>query len=324
MIPLHPEDWAAVIGQDLAEFVGAGGALVRFAVGDSPVDIGRTRTALRGLADESKLHFFEVDGSQTKLHYPNEILKSVAEQIDFREVMASFLLQAVVDEGYEVPSGADTFILRDIAETNGIPTGTVHEIVNDRIRTGIMRDRRLVRDVRFALWNIARDVLQGKDVGRVGGVPERWLRGTVSGVRELREFGIVQKVTRYNARGILRSILTWLPQSQWRGAVLYVNALKTAQARNQHDGSVFYTRTTLSDVYEVMREFIDETDDMSHVLLVFAMPREFLSIDPRGRGMGMYQALQFRVSGFPESTVPNPLSNLVLLSGAAERRTFSA
>ena len=70
-----------------------------------------------------------------------------------------------------------------------------------------------------------------------------------------------------------------------------------------------------------MREFIDETDDMSHVLLVFAMPREFLSVDPRGRGMGAYQALQFRVSSFP-ATVPNPLSNMVLLDAHAERRRF--
>ena len=320
MIALHSDDWIDVIGRDLSDFVGGGGALVRFVVGDSPADIARARRGLVELADESRLHFFDVDGSQTRLHYPNDILAAVAEQIDFRQAMTSFLLQAVIDEGYQVPTGAKDFVMRDIAAMNHVVARDIHEIINGRIRSGIMRDRRLLRDVRYALWAIARDVLQGRNVDLGADVPQRWLRSTVSGVRELREFGIVQKVTRYNARGLLRSVLTWLPTSQWNGSIVFVNALQLAYPKNLRDGKVYYTRSALSDVYEVMREFIDETDDMNHVMLVFAMPREFLSIDPKGRGMGMYQALQFRVSSFPEATMPNPLSNMVLLSSSAERK----
>lgn len=324
MIALHPEDWAEVIGQDLADFVGAGGAMVRFAVGDSAIDLAHARRSLKNLAADSKLHFFDVDGGETRLQYPNEILAAVAEQIDFHRLMASFLLQAIIDEGYEVPSNAEDFVLRDIASLNEILPKDVHAVINARIKSGIMRDRRLVRDVRYALWAIAREVLRGVPLDVSGDVPKRWLCGRVSSIRELRDFGIVQKANRYNARGLLRSILTWLPASQWNGSIVFVNALRLAESRNPRDGKIHYTRTGLSDVYEVMREFIDETDDMSHVLLVFAMPGEFLSVDPRGRGMGAYQALQFRVSSFAEATLPNPLSNMVLLSGGAQRRSFSA
>lgn len=324
MIALHPDDWASVIGQDLAEFVGAGGALVRFAVGDTPADIDRTRRALVDLAEQSHLCFFDVDGSATRLHYPNDILASIAEQIDFRQVMTSFLLRAVVNEGYEVPPGSEQFSLQEIASVNDVVPRNIREIINARIRSGIMRDRRLVRDVRYALWAIAGDVLNGRHVGAAASVPERWLRSQITSVRELRDFGIVQKVSRYNARGLIRSVLTWLPTSGWNGSIVFVNALQLAHAKNLRDGKVYYTRAALSDVYEVMREFIDETDDMNGVLLVFAMPRDFLSIDPRGRGMGIYQALQFRVSSFPEANLPNPLSNMVLLSNSGERRAFSA
>ncbi|MCK0173887.1 BREX system ATP-binding domain-containing protein [Mycolicibacterium sp. F2034L] len=324
MIALHPDDWASVIGEDLAEFVGAGGALVRFVVGDAPTDIALARRALVDLADQSQLHFFDVDGSITRLQYPNDILASIAEQIDFRREMTSFLLQAVIDEGYEVPPGSEQFSMQEIAAVNDVIPRNIREIINARIRSGIMRDRRLVRDVRYALWAIAGDVLNGRHVGAEGGVPERWLRGQITGVRELRNFGIVQKVSRYNARGLIRSILTWLPTSGWNGSIVFVNALQLAHAKNLRDGKVYYTRAALSDVYEVMREFIDETDDMNGVLMVFAMPREFLSIDPRGRGMGIYQALQFRVSSFPEANLPNPLSNMVVLSSSGERRAFSA
>jgi hypothetical protein len=323
MTALHPDDWAAVLGEDLAEFVGAGGAMVRFAVGESPRDVAHAKRSLEALASESKLHWFDVDGSQVRLHFPNEILAAVAEQIDFHQLMTAFLLKAVVDEGYEIPEDAQEFVTRDIATMNDIVPNQVHSIINDRIRSGIMRDRRLLRDVRYALWAIAREVLRGVPSDLAGDVPRRWLSSKVSGIRELRDFGIVQKVTRYNARGLLRSILTWLPGTEWNGSIVFVDAQQLAHAKNLRDGKVYYTRPALSDVYEVMREFIDETDDMNHTLLVFGMPREFLSVDPRGRGMGAYQALQFRVSNFP-ANMPNPLSNMVLLDGSAERRRFSA
>lgn len=321
MIALHPDDWAAVMGEDLAEFVGAGGAMVRFAVGETPADTDYVRRAIRSLASESKLHWFDVDGSRVRLHFPNEILGAVAERINFHALMTSFLLQAVIDGGLEIPNDAHEFVTRDISDLNGCTPNEIHALVNERIRSGIMRDRRLHRDVRYALWAIAREVLRGGRPAIAGDVPKRWLCNRVSSIRELRDFGIAQKVTRYNARGLLRSILTWLPGAEANGSIVFIDAQQLAYPRNLHDGKVYYSRAALSDVYEVMREFIDETDDMSHVLLVFAMPREFLSVDPRGRGMGAYQALQFRVSGFP-ATMPNPLSNMVLLDRRAERRRF--
>ena len=324
MIPLHPDDWAEVIGHDLADFVGAGGAMVRFMVCDRPADLAYARQSLGRLAAESKLHFFPVDGSRTRLHFPNEILAAVAEHIDFHRLMTSFLFQAVIDEGYEILSGAEDFVIREIAGMNEVLPKDVHGVINARIKSDIMKDRRLVRDVRYALWAIARDALRVAPSDVTSDIPKRWLTGQVPSIKDLRKFGIVQKVNRYNARGILRSVLTWLPASQWNGSIVFIDALRLAEPRNLRDGKVFYTRAALSDVYEVMREFIDETDDMSHVLMVFAMPPEFLSIDPRGRGMGAYQALQFRVTSFAEATLPNPLSNMVLLSKQAQRRLFPA
>jgi len=323
VIALHPDDWAEVIGQDLADFIGAGGAMVRFVVGDTVPDLAHARRSLKMLAEESKLHFFDVNGSHTRLHFPNEILAAVAEQIDFRRLMTSFLLEAVNAEGYEVPPGTENFVLHDVANLNDILPKQVHEVINARIKSGIMRDRRLNRDLRYALWAIAREVLRGVPPDSIGNIPKRWLTGQVT-IKELRAYGIVQKANRYNARGLLRSLLTWLPASEWTGSIVLINGLRLALSHNPHDGKLFYTRSALTDVYEVMREFIDETDDMSHVLLVFAMPGEFLSIDPKGRGMGAYQALQFRVSNFSDTELPNPLSNMVLLGTGAERRSFSA
>ncbi len=49
------------------------------------------------------------------------------------------------------------------------------------------------------------------------------------------------------------------------------------------------------DAYEVLRQFIDDTDNLHACLVIVAPEAEFLEIDMPARGMGCYEALKFRV-----------------------------
>ncbi|WP_431235134.1 BREX system ATP-binding domain-containing protein [Mycolicibacterium psychrotolerans] len=323
MIPLHPEDWVTVVAGDLVEFVGEGGALVRFVVGDTHRDITLIGDVLEQLAADSNLFFFNVDSAERRIHYTNDLLSAVARQLDLRSVITEFLIAAIVREGFDMPADATSFVLNDVARVNDLIPADVVALLNQRIRAQILSDRRVVRDLRYALSAMAAETLRGDEFGTAVDLVGRWLDGKVSRITELREFGIVQKVSRYNARALLRSVLTWLPAAGRNGSILYVNAERLGWPKNPRDGYVFYARAALSDAYEVMREFIDDTDEMHNVMIVFAMPSEFLSIDPTGRGMGYYQALQHRVSSFAEATLPNPLANMVLLSSKAAKMTIA-
>lgn len=323
MIPLHPQDWARVVGDDLIEFIDLGGALVRFVVTETSHETTLIRELLRELAVGEDLHFFEVDGARSRLHFANDLLGAVAEQLDLRTVTTSFLHTALADTRYSTPVDTSSFSVQNIARANGVQPAEIVPIINQRIRSRIIEDKRLVRDLRFGLWAMATEMMLGAQAGAAIDVTTRWLTGASLLIKDLREFGIVQKIDRYNARSVLHSLFTWLPASGSRGAIVYVDAVSLTNARRGRRGDIFYTRPALSDAYEVMREFIDDTDEMHNVMIVFNMSEEFLSVDPSGRGMGAYQALQHRVTTFSEATLPNPLANLVLLSVDADRHRFS-
>jgi hypothetical protein len=73
-----------------------------------------------------------------------------------------------------------------------------------------------------------------------------------------------------------------------------------------------YTKSALLDTYEVLREFIDATDDLEHLLMVVTAPATFLDLETSGRGIGRYQALRARVyDEVRDRTLANPMSALI-------------
>ncbi len=79
---------------------------------------------------------------------------------------------------------------------------------------------------------------------------------------------IYQQVGRHNARLLLNALAFWLHQVGYAGLVLLVdiNAVVSEQASPLNP--VHYTRNSVLDSYEVLRQFIDDTDEMAHLLFV--------------------------------------------------------
>ena len=83
------------------------------------------------------------------------------------------------------------------------------------------------------------------------------------------------------------------------------------QAADPNQGRRFSKSATL-EVYEVVRQFIDGTDEMEGTMLVFLTGPEFL-IDGV-RGMKSYGALRLRLyADVLDRSRPNPLSPMVTL-----------
>ena len=73
---------------------------------------------------------------------------------------------------------------------------------------------------------------------------------------------------------------------------------------------VRYTRSTVLDTYEVLRQFIDDTDEMSH-LIVMAVAGPGLLDDPK-RSVDNYTALKLRiVDEVRDRNRANPLNAMV-------------
>lgn len=78
---------------------------------------------------------------------------------------------------------------------------------------------------------------------------------------------------------------------------------------------LFYSIPAVRDGYEVLRQFIDGTDELQHCFICVAVPEGFvLSKDESPRGMGAYDALRLRVSDdVSDRRCANPLYSLVRL-----------
>jgi hypothetical protein len=89
---------------------------------------------------------------------------------------------------------------------------------------------------------------------------------------------------------------------------------RLAVAKNPRDGRIYYTTAMLYDAFEVLREFIDSTDRLTHCLIVVLPDASFLD-EASGRGIALYQALKLRITDDVRAReVVNPMAALVRVS----------
>jgi hypothetical protein len=86
------------------------------------------------------------------------------------------------------------------------------------------------------------------------------------------------------------------------------------KTKEQQDDSRYYTQAMTLDTYEVLRQFIDATNDIEFCFLVVIAPPPFLRPDDR-RGVYSYDTLRMRIWDEVHDTHQvNPFSTLVRLS----------
>ena len=78
-----------------------------------------------------------------------------------------------------------------------------------------------------------------------------------------------------------------------------------------NDGTVNYTLSSRIEAYQVIREFVDSTDQFDGLLLTVFCPPEFLALESNGKGLGSYQPLLFRIyDEVRDLNLANPLTAL--------------
>ena len=81
------------------------------------------------------------------------------------------------------------------------------------------------------------------------------------------------------------------------------------------DGTFYYSKAAVLDCYEVLRQFIDGTDESRYLFMLVFAPAQFLNPDDRKRGINAYDALRLRILDEVYDQVrANPLSSLVRIT----------
>jgi hypothetical protein len=312
------DEWIDTIrGEYLHSFIKHGGAAVKFVVPMEDIDHDQLLNLLRKTAEEENYLFTSVNAVSTKIHMIDKLFHEVARQIDWDELSLTFVKKIFTKNDYQLPIHREDFDFQNIAAINKREEKFLRKEMRSWFEAEIFRDFEMSQEFRIAMMFLCLDQLDTAGPSPfLSNAVKEWLRGELRLIKTLKKELIFQKIARHNARHMLFSLSHWLRINGKSGLIVVLDITRyliSTRSKNPDDG-FFYSVPAMLDAYEVLRQFIDGTDEMEGMLIVVLASKEFLDPDDR-RGLSRYEALKLRIwDEVRDKRRQNPLASLVRLA----------
>lgn len=318
---MTPQEWLDTVRKEyLQDFIRRGGAAVKFVVPMEEIGHDQLRDELRRAAEEEGFLFAFVDAALTKIHMVDKLFHEVARQVDWDGLAYSFVTRIFKENKYELPSARNEFNLQQIALRNKREEMLLRKELHTWLEEAIYRDFEMSQEFRIAMIRLCMAQLDpGGASPFLSNAVKEWLRGELRLISTLKEALIFQKVARHNARHMLFSLAHWLKVNGRNGLVLNLDISRyTVSARPKDPGdSFYYSAPATLDAYEVLRQFIDGTDELERCFIAVVASREFLT-DPK-RGLNRYDTLKLRIwDEVRDRHRQNPFASLIRVSSGRQ------
>ncbi len=310
--------WLELIDKEyLRDFIVKGGAAVKFVVADD-AGIAALDTALVGQAAEHGLVFARVSSADVKLHMMQQVFFAVSRQIDWEADAQRFVEGLFQRHGYQWPNPGKPVVLKDIADANQTDATTLHRDFKKWLTREVMKDTSMAQDFRIAVMQLCLNRLAPTDHGGETVAPIlQWLRGDLKLIGPLRNANIYTKITRHNARAMLRSLCRWLILAGHTGLFLAVDIRRLTLTAPAGEGMLHYASGAVMDAYEVLRQLIDDADMFERFFVAVYADHAFIG-DDRKRSVSAYTALKMRIwDDVRAQAKSNPLAPMVVIENAA-------
>lgn len=312
--------WMPVVRTEyLRGFIQQGGAAVKFAVPQTETERAALVDALQREALDSGFLFVALDAAHTKLHMIDQIFHAAAKEVDWDQLSLAFLRSTLSERRYIIPDESEGCSLDKIATLNSLDLGEMRRVVNETLRERLSRDYAMTHEFRLAMLRLCPAQLeQNESASGTAAAVKEWLRGELRLISTLKSASIFQKIGRHNARHMLYSLAYWLHLTGRVGLLLLLDISRFMDKRRpeQPDGTLYYSTAAVLDGYEVLRQFVDGTDEMERgLIVVVAPPAALLSVQENPRSVEAYRALWFRIyDEVRDRNRVNPLAALLRLS----------
>jgi len=316
---MTPEDWLEIVRKEyLQDFIRGGGAAVKFVVPTEEIDHVDLRGKIRGVSEAEGYLFASVEAEKTAVHMIDHLFHKVARQVDWDDLAFSFIHRILSESGYNIPPQRQECSLQKIAELSGRDQRLLQGELNSILERNLFHDYKMCQEFRIAMIQLCQAQL---DPGSLSPVPtsiKEWLRGELRLISEIKPALIFQKIMRHNARHMLSSLSYYSHIAGKNGLVIVLDIsrclMQRPKSKHPDDESRYYTKATILDAYEVLRQFIDGTDEMEFCFITVIAPPPFLHPDD-SRGVWSYDALKLRIwDEVRDKYRANPLSSLIRLS----------
>lgn len=316
------QEWLDVIDKYyLHDFIKDGGSAFKMLLTQNEDDASSALCGLRALAEQCRYKYVQVSAARIRVDRIDQIFFEVANQVDWDALMAQDAANFLRSHNYAVPEGVPLSDTTAIAAANGVTQEDLHgELARDTTKE-IVGDRRMCKDFRTALAHLRNAQLFPRRVSPSDADTLKcWLRGEKISMVALRYLRIYSKIGRHNAREMLSALALWLATSLGQGLVigLDLSALLDVSPKGASDKapSLRYSRNALLDAYEALRQFIDETDEITHCLICASVPSGIITDEKRSI-VNQYYALHNRlVNEAHDRDRENPLAAMVHLYDA--------
>ncbi len=317
MIPVR--DYLEFLSKEyLGDYVAGGGAAVKFVVAPDDAVAAEFVSGFETAALAQRYAVAKIDSAETRVHLLEHVFFDLARQVDWDGLAQLATARAVTAAGYPPPPDGDTSLDR-LADHHRVEVGELKRDVDRQLQDQVHRDYAMVAEFRTAMLRLCQARLRSGQVADAEHTAVlEWLRGDLRQMAALRSALIFRRIGRHNARALLFSLAHWLAINDQAGLALLVDIRRFGFARRpspEERQGHYYTRTALLDAYEVLRQLVDNTDEMAHCVVAVVASPAFLS-DP-ARGLDAYQALKLRVfDEVRDAHRDNPLSCLIRLEAA--------
>jgi len=317
MIAVH--DYTEFLdGEYLHGYVDHGGAAVKFVVPASDDEAARFSAGLRERGEAAAYTVARVDAVTTKVHLIEQVFFAVSRQVAWDALAAATARRALEAAAYPVAEGDDLSI-DAVSAAHGIDARELKRDTDRQLQQLVHRDYRMVQEFRIAMLRLCQAQLRtGQVADAEHAAVLEWLTGELRQMSMLKSALIFRRIARHNARHLLFSLAHWLAANGRAGLLLELDIRRLGHARRpspEERSGHYYTKATVLDAYEVLRQLVDNTDELSHCCVVVVAAPAFIT-DPN-RGLDAYQALKLRIfDEVHDRHRDNPYSSLIRLGAA--------
>lgn len=324
---LDAADYTAFLAREYFEdYLPSGGTAIKFVVTASDVVAEEFSEQLAAAAAAGGLLHVTVDAVTTRIHLIDEVVFAIARQLDWLGMARRATRRAMAATGYWPPpnSGAEEPIgVAELAALHRVDPSELTRDLNRQLQAEVMRDYSMAHDFRIAMLRLCQAELStGQVTDNERDAIVEWLHGELRQLSLLKSAGIFRRIGRHNARAVLFSVCRWVVASGSSGLVVELDARRLGFARRplpEERNGFYYTKAALLDAYELLRQLVDNTDELSRCAVVVLAAAEFVTDE--ARGIGAYQALKLRVHDeVRDRHRQNPFASLVRLSETAANR----
>ena len=311
---LPTERWLRVIEQEyFAEYLPAGGAGAKFVIADDAA-IVRLGQATEALAQRHNMLAVPISAGTVRLHMLQDVFFAVARALPWDTLLQRYIEALFARNGYPWPSPGDALTMPELAKEFGTAATLLSRSRDQWLSRDLWDDAHLAQDFRAATLRLCLARLE-PEAETLESPVLQWLRGEKVGLPLLRQYDITARISRTNARAMLISLCHFVRKAEASGLLLSLDLRPALRVTSPGEAAVRYSPAAVMDLYEVLREIIDDIEHLPGLFLLCLADQTLVAGDRR-RTLDTYKALEMRI--WPDvrpGDRQNPLAPLVTVNG---------